>query len=137
MGVTMGKGIILVADDDADDVFFLSLALEHSGLDCLLVTVGDGEEAITYLSKEQLPDVLLVDLKMPKMNGFEVLQWIRGSPKCRKLPVVVWSNSTLDADSERAKQLGVTDFVAKTADRDKLITLLGTLHSRFVTVCKA
>ncbi len=129
------KGLILVADDSADDIFLLSHAFNQSGLDCSLATVRDGEEAIAYLCKET-PDLLLLDLKMPKVNGFDVLQWIRGRSNLCDLPVVVLSSSMLHVDRNRAMQLGATDYLVKTGDLKKLEAMFRSLHSRFLGICK-
>jgi CheY-like chemotaxis protein len=130
------KRTILVADDTADEIFFLSRALEKSGLNCSLVAVKDGEEAVTYLSKEQPPNLLLLDLNMPKMDGFEVLQWIKDKPKLRELPVVVFSSSDREEDRSRALELGAQDYIVKTARQDELKRMFMDLYSRFFAVCK-
>lgn len=120
---------ILIADDSVDDIFFLSRAFEQSGLDCSLVSVSDGNQAIAYLSK-QMPNLLILDLKMPKVGGFEVLQWIKNKPHLHNLPVVVLSSSYLEQDRKRARELGATDYMVKTADEVDLKRIVRDLHSR-------
>jgi CheY-like chemotaxis protein len=100
------------------------------GLDCCLEAVPDGERAIDYLTKNPCPDLLLLDLKMPKVNGFEVLQWIRDKPSLKGLPVVVISSSDLPVDKERAADLGATAFFVKRSDFEPLVIELDTRFFR-------
>jgi CheY-like chemotaxis protein len=123
------KAKILVADDSEDDLFLLTRAFEKAGLKHLLVAVPDGEQAIEYLEDELCPDLLLLDLKMPKVTGFEVLAWIRGKPEFNGLPIIVLSASDLPEDRERAKKLGATDYFVKSLDPRGMIV---DLEARFL-----
>jgi len=102
--------------------------MQRAGLDCSLEAVPDGEKAIDYLEKNPRPDLLLLDLKMPKVNGFEVLQWIQHTPSMKGLPVVVISSSDLLVDKERAKELGATDYFVKRADLEGFVIDLDTRY---------
>ena len=93
-------------------------------MDECLVTVRDGQEAISYLSEEPRPDLLLLDLKMPKMNGFDVLRWVRANPEMRNLPVVVFSSSDLPEDKERAKELGAREYFVKGSNWEEFVSEL-------------
>ena len=115
---------ILVAEDSAEDIFFLARAFRKAGMDECLVTVRDGQEAISYLSEEPRPDLLLLDLKMPKMNGFDVLRWVRANPEMRNLPVVVFSSSDLPEDKERAKELGAREYFVKGSNWEEFVSEL-------------
>src|SRR6185436_18985237 len=97
----MGKKV-LVAEDDPSDAFLLQRAFAASGVPAVLHFVRDGQEAIDYLGGEAnyanreahpLPDLLLLDLKMPRLNGFDVLAWLRQQPGLRRLPVTVLTSS--------------------------------------------
>src|ERR1051325_881269 len=96
------SAVILLADDGEDDVTLVRRAFKKAGLLNPLQVVKDGDEAIAYLKGEgayrnrlevPLPDLLLLDLKMPRKNGFEVLQWIRAQPSLSALRVVVLTSS--------------------------------------------
>src|SRR5436190_23460124 len=89
---------VLLAEDDPDDVLLTHIAFEKARLANPLQVVRDGEEAIAYLQGEgrfadrrkyPLPILLLLDLKMPKINGFQVLEWLRHEPVLKRLPVAV------------------------------------------------
>jgi len=104
--------VILVADDDENDVFFLRRAFAKSGLLHTLIHVSDGQKAIEYLLGEGIyanrnsnpfPDLLLLDLKMPKTDGFDVLATLQSLPQL-ELPVVVFSTSALTVDVQAAKK---------------------------------
>jgi len=109
---------ILVAEDDADETFLLENAFSISGVDAQLRFVRNGHEAITYLEAQApyddpelfpAPNLLLLDLKMPLVGGFEVMQWLQAQPKLKSLPVVVHSGSDLEKDKERAAKLGARE----------------------------
>src|SRR5256714_15448859 len=102
------KGMrILAAEDDPTEAFLLKRAFLRAGIDVPLDFVADGQQAIDYLAGQQgfadrashpMPTVLLLDLKMPRVDGFQVLEWIRQQPLLRRLPVVVLTNSDLAQD---------------------------------------
>src|SRR5436190_17116270 len=113
---------ILVAEDLAEDAEILKLAFLSAGVNVPLHFVSDGAEAIEYLKGEQrfanraehpLPTLLLLDLKMPRLNGFDVLDWLRLQPGLRRLLVVVFSSSEMLEDINRAYELGANSYLAK------------------------
>ena len=129
----MRRETILLVDDSPDDVLLIRLALARAGINHLLTVVPDGEKALLYLRGESpytdrtafpLPKLLLLDLAMPKMGGFELLEWIRRQPQLSHLPVVVLTGSALLADSKRAFELGANSFVTKPADLTELTLAL-------------
>lgn len=86
---------ILLADDDTDDCLFFKEAIEELYVYTELLTLHDGEQLMQYLNNEsnKQPDVLFLDLNMPRKNGFECLSEIKGNPKLEKLPVIIFSTS--------------------------------------------
>ena len=121
MGSPAHKSKVLIADDSETDIFFLTRAFRTSGLDLSLATVQDGQQAMDYLEQEQpCPDLVLLDLKMPKRDGFDVLKWIQTQPDLAKLTVAVVSSSDLDEDKRLAAALGAKAYFVKTPDFQKL-----------------
>lgn len=119
----MVRSLILHVEDEADDALFVGLAFKKAKVDYALHRVGDGREAIRYLagqgeyadrSRHPLPHLILLDLKLPLLNGFEVLSWIRSQPHFHHLPVVVLSGSELEEDRAEAARLGATSYLVKT-----------------------
>ena len=112
---------VLVAEDDEDDAFFIERAFRRTGTDMKLCIVTSGDEAIDYLEgrgeyvdRDSFPEpaLVLLDLKMPGRNGFEVLEWKRGRPEIR-VPFVVLSSSAEERDMRRARELGVNSYLIK------------------------
>src|SRR5437763_14960 len=106
---------ILQIEDDENDVLFLRIAMENAGVSHPLQVAKDGRQAIEYLSGTgkfsdrgsfPLPCLVLMDLKLPRLSGHEVLKWIRNQPNFRTLPVLVFTSSNADSDIETAYQLG-------------------------------
>ena len=132
--------VILVADDDENDVFFLRRAFAKSGLLHTIVHASDSQKAIEYLLGEGIyadrksnpfPDLLLLDLKMPRTDGFDVLATLRTLPGV-DLPIVVFSTSALLVDVQMAKKLGALDYVVKPADQDEMVKVALTIHERWL-----
>lgn len=121
---------ILIAEDDPDDAYMLRRAFTKANVANPLVFVGDGDEAIDYLSgsgrfaaqdDHPLPVVLLLDLKMPRRNGFEVLEWVRDHPGLGRLPVVVLTSSRQSTDLARAYELGANSYLVKPGSPEALL----------------
>jgi len=130
--------LILLAEDDDNDVLLVQSAFKEAGIITPLHVVRDGDEAIAYLkgvgkyanrAEYPLPSLLLLDLKMPRKNGFEVLQWIRSELTFKNLRVIVLTGSTHLHDLNKAYELGANSFLVKPADFKNLIALLKSLHS--------
>ena len=119
---------MLVAEDSDDDFFFLSSAFHKSGPPADLHRVRDGVEAIEYLRGENgfgdrrlhpPPELLVLDLKMPRKNGFEVLEWVKTDSRWKHLPVVILSSSEEPRDVHRAYRLGANSYLAKPNHYDR------------------
>ena len=133
----------LVAEDDENDVFFLQRAFQQAKIENPLLVVRDGQEAIDYLSGDgkfsdrnlyPLPHLIILDLKMPRKTGLDVLRWLQEQPELRCLPVLVLSSSAQRTDIERAYELGANGFVVKPASLEKrveLAKLIGTFWLDF------
>jgi CheY-like chemotaxis protein len=124
---------VLYVEDSEDDFLLFKLASRKCGTPFSLQHVGDGERAVAYLSGEgdyadreeyPFPDLVLLDLKMPRLDGFEVLEWIRSNPATRTLPVVVLAGSSFRADIRRALELGANSYAAKPAKFEELQVLI-------------
>jgi CheY-like chemotaxis protein len=124
---------ILLAEDDPNDVLLLERAFQKAGLRHALKIVHDGEQAIDYLSgrgryadreKFPLPFLLLLDLKMPGTDGFEVLQWLRGNLELKRLLVVVLTSSNLQTDVDRAYELGANSYLVKPVGFEEMAHLI-------------
>ena len=117
--------VILVVEDREDDIYLIKSGLNKAGILCPVQVVRDGEEAISYLKGEgrfanrdeyPLPDLVLLDLKLPGTDGFDVLKWIRTHPGMRGLRVVVLTSSDEMRDVNAAYQIGANSFLVKPAD---------------------
>jgi CheY-like chemotaxis protein len=117
--------VILLADDSDDDVFLIRRTLQTANIVNPLRVVHDGEQVLAYLKGKPpyddreafpLPELLLLDLKMPRVDGFEVLGWLRQQPEWRKLPVAVLTSSTDVRDANTAFALGANSFLIKPID---------------------
>jgi CheY-like chemotaxis protein len=118
----MRKAVILYVEDEEDDLFFMRRAFKRFDRDVALHAAPHGKEAIAYLNgdrtygdREQfpLPDLILLDLNLPVLSGFEVLQWIREQSRFEGVPVVVFSSSGREDDLEKARELKANDYVLK------------------------
>ena len=133
---------ILVVEDREDDVFFLRRAFKSVDPGVCITDVRDGEEAIRYLSRQAPyddaerypePDVVVLDLKMPKKDGFEVLQWLRDQSLLKPAPVVVLTSSNREEDKKKAKDLGVGSYYSKPVDFSKLVGVAKDINRRWLT----
>lgn len=107
---------ILLADDDEDDRFFFSLVLKGLPIENKLITVDDGEKLMSYLSgnSDNLPDVLFLDLNMPRKNGSECLTEIKNNDKLKDLPVIIYSTSLQENVADVLYNKGAHYYVRKT-----------------------
>ncbi len=119
MGKTAHKAMLLV-EDNPDDMEFALLALRENGLAGKVMVARDGQEALDYLfSDNDRPGFVLLDLKMPRVDGFEVLRQMRANEATSCLPVVVLSSSNEECDLEDCYKLGANSYVQKSLDFSK------------------
>lgn len=123
----MRKKVLLV-DDQPLDLALTRQALKDCSIEHEIVAASDGAEGLNQLGERRF-DVVVLDLKMPKVDGFEVLAWMRTRPILSDTPVIVVSNSDLQVDRARAGALGAVEYVHKALDyaafRDDLRAALG------------
>ncbi len=110
---------ILVVDDEPDDVLLFQRAAARVALANPVEVATGGEEAVAWLSTlirtpgRAMPIVMLLDLKMPRMSGFEVIEWVRHQPELHRLPIAVFTSSNQDPDIARAYDLGANSYLVK------------------------
>jgi CheY-like chemotaxis protein len=132
---------ILIVEDNRDDVFFVQRAFHTAQIKHPLFSVEDGQQAIEYLSGKgryadrivyPMPRLILCDLKMPKVSGFELVEWTRKDKRCKLVPIIILSSSALAADVNRAYQLGANAYMIKPADAQSLQQLFRTIANFWV-----
>jgi len=123
---------VLVVEDNPDDAFLIRRAFTRGYPDVALHLVDDGEAATAFLEAAEagggdapgpLPDLMLLDLKLPRMSGFEVLRWLRSVPRLRRLPVVVLTSSRERSDVDQAYDLGANSYLVKPVSADSARSL--------------
>jgi CheY-like chemotaxis protein len=137
----MAKTTVLYVEDEENDILFMKLAFKQVGLELVLQPVVDGQKAIAYLAGEggyadrgryPLPALILLDLNLPLISGFEVLEWLRKQPELAWVPVVIFSSSGRPEDREKAHELGANDYVLKPASGMQFSEIVRTFHQRWI-----
>lgn len=126
---------ILLVEDDKRDLELTLMALERSQLANEVITVRDGAQALAYLHQEGEfadrgtgnPAVILLDLKLPKVDGLEVLEQVRANPSLRSVPVVMLTSSQQESDVLRSYELGVNAYVVKPVDFKQFVSAIADL----------
>lgn len=129
---------ILVAEDDVGDIRLLQRAFAAAKVKLPVHFASDGAEVLNYLQgkepfenpvKYPLPDLLLLDLGLPLISGFEIMAWLQEQPRFRRLPVIVFSNSDRPEDISRAHELGAASYVVKPQDPKELVRMVERLQA--------
>jgi CheY-like chemotaxis protein len=119
---------ILVVDDEPTDTYFVRRALNAAGIPNPVIGCADGEDAVGFLESArfggQRPCLILLDMKMPRMNGPEFLTWVRAQPEFATLKIVMLSNSDSPTDRAQALALGADDYLVKFPPEDELSGLI-------------
>lgn len=132
---------ILLVDDDPNDLFLLESAFEAAGLEARIRQAVGGQDAIDYLgasgqyadrASHELPHFVITDLKMPDVDGFEVLAFLKSTPELVGIPAVVFSGSADNDDITRAYALGASSYHVKPSDPSALLMLVKALHAYWV-----
>jgi CheY-like chemotaxis protein len=136
---------ILIVEDEENDAMLLKLAFKKNNILNPLHWVRDGLEAIAYLNGEGVyanhdlypfPEVLIVDLKMPRMSGLELLRWIRDHTAYKVIPTIIMSSSRQDSDIEKAYELGANTYMIKPSSFDELIKMVKLAHEYWAASVK-
>ncbi len=121
---------ILLVEDNPDDAGLAIHALKKHNLANNLVHLQDGEEALSYIFSNGLPNtpkVILLDLKMPKVDGMEVLRRLKSDERMKVIPVVMLTSSREEKDVIESYQLGVNAYIVKPVDFDKFVKAIGEI----------
>jgi len=138
--------LILIVEDSEDHIFLLQLAFKKAQISNPIQEARSGEEAIAYLagtgtfsdwSRYPLPAIVLLDLKMPGIDGFGVLRWIREQPGLKNLRVVMLTSSDLDQEVGLAHELGAKSFLTKPVDLDRLVEMTRAFKTYWLDFDKA
>jgi two-component system, response regulator len=128
--------LLMLVEDNQDDEDLTLRAIRRSQVPVQIVIARDGEEAMDYLFGEgqhegrdlsQMPDLVLLDLKLPKIGGHGILKRIRENERTRRIPVVVLTSSSEDRDIERAYELGANSYIRKPVDSDHFLLSISQL----------
>jgi CheY-like chemotaxis protein len=136
---------VLIAEDDPNDVFLLKRAFEKAGVNNPVIVARNGQEAIDYLNgsgkftdraAHPLPGLMFLDLKMPLVDGFDVLAWLNTRTMNRKLPVIVLTSSNQERDIKQAQQMGADDYRVKPQQFEELLRIVKEIHERWLSPSK-
>jgi len=135
---------ILLIDDSLTDIKIIERALREGRVDHRLTVLHDGTQALAYLMRlrepsapdDLTPDLILLDLNLPRVDGREVLQEIKSDPELRRIPVVVLTTSQADEDIVRSYNLHANAYVTKPVDFDRFIAAVRQIDEFFVSVVK-
>lgn len=117
----MDKKRVLIVDDEPDIVETIKFNLELEGIECL--EAYDGEEALSKAKKEN-PDLILLDIMLPKMNGYKVARLLKFDESYKNIPIIMLTARTQEKDIELGEETGANEYVTKPFDMDMLVTLV-------------
>lgn len=132
--MTHNNHTILLVEDDHNDVLLIKRAFQKVKIANPIIVLNDGEQAISYLAGREpyierpLPVLILLDLKLPRKSGHEVLEWLRQQQTLKRLPVVVLTASSESSDINRAYDLGANSYLVKPVTFDALVEMVKTLN---------
>ncbi|MFG1926824.1 response regulator [Cryptosporangium sp. NPDC048952] len=129
---------VLIVDDDAGDVLLIDEALTDRRIPHRLHTASNGVEALEYLRDDSRPrpDLILLDLNMPRMNGREVLDQVKNDPALRQIPIVVLSTSTIDQDVVASYDLHANAYVTKPVDFDEFLRAVQRIDDFYLGIVR-
>ena len=129
----MSRPVILLVEDNAEDVRFFKRAAAKAGLGCRLIVADDGQKAVDLLSSgsDGGPTHVLLDLKVPRKSGLEVLAWIRSHATLDRMPVIVLTSSEVQSDIQQAQALGVDAYLVKPLTSAALVGVARRIADRW------
>jgi CheY-like chemotaxis protein len=139
--MTAAESTVLLVEDNATDVLLIRRAFDKAKLGNPIQVLGDGDAAVEYLGgsgayadreRFPLPILILLDLKLPRRSGLEVLEWLRGQASLRRIPVVMLTSSEQPRDVNAAYDSGVNSYLVKPVEFDALFDMLKTVSLYWV-----
>ena len=134
---------LLLVEDDSNDVFLIKRAFKRANFKVPVSVVSDGDAAIGYLqgtegygdrTQHPVPSLILLDLKLPRRSGLEVLEWIRKQPGLRRIPVIVLTSSQEAADVDQAYEVGVNSYLVKPVTFDALADMAQSIERYWLSI---
>ncbi len=132
---------VLIAEDDPNDVFLLRRAFQKVGITHPIVVLRNGQEVLDYLARDgkaalntakHSPALMFLDLKMPMLDGFDVLSWLKCNPLETKLPIVVLTSSNQEKDIHQAQQMGADEYRVKPQQFEELVAIVKEVNDRWL-----
>lgn len=133
---------VLLVEDNDGDILLIKEAFEDAKIHINISVVKDGKEAMDFLNKEnkyttvETPDLLLLDINLPKKNGHEVLQYIKGNENLRQIPVVILTTSSADKDINKSYSNYVNCYITKPVDVNDFLSIVSTIENFWISVVK-
>lgn len=140
--IAPNEGTLLLVEDNPDEVELMTLALEKAGMRNPLQIVRDGQRALDYLQglkqyadrgRHPLPCLVFLDLRLPRISGLDVLQWMKGHPKIKRIPVIVLTSSRDPGDIETAYDHGANSFLTKPAKLAEFVDMVKMTAAYWIT----
>ncbi len=134
------QDVVLLVEDDPDDTHFMRRAFRQASIEATLTVAEDGDKAIEYLTNAEqgdgamIPVLILLDLKLPRRSGFEVLDWIKSREGLRRIPVVVLTASKTGMDIKRAYDLGANSYLVKPVRSDALLAMASQIDAYWLSL---
>jgi len=134
---------LLLVEDDANDVFLIKRAFKRANFKVPVSVVSDGDEAIGYLqgidaygdrAQHPIPSLIVLDLKLPRRSGLEVLEWLRAQPVLRRIPVIILTSSQESIDVDKAYEVGVNSYLVKPVTFNELSAMAQSIESYWLNI---
>ncbi len=141
----MATNTILLAEDEPNDVFLIKRAFQKANLKNTIQVAEDGDMVVAYLSGEgqfanreeyPLPALLMLDLKLPRRSGLEVLMWLKQQPNLKRLPAIILTSSSETSDINQAYDLGANSFLIKPVSFQTLVEMVKTIDAYWINLNK-